>query len=167
LAPVLAALEKVDGVKSAMANHSGSMVRISLSESANADAVSKELKKILKKQGRKPRQMSGEELAKAIESEQWRATEEIGELSEIEFRTVFERRVKAFAEKSDLDESTIAKLLEYSKEVLEETPASDSETQWADFCNGLSSRMIEKARDVLTDEQLKTLAKKIKARVIG
>lgn len=164
---MLAQLEKVEGVESAMANHSGSLIRASLKDSADSVFVASELDAILKEQNRKPKQLAGDEAANAIKSEQWRASDKVGELSEIEFRTVFERRVKLFAEAGDFDEKTVASLLQFSKEVLQETPASNSETNWGEFCSGLASRMMEKAKEVLSEEQLEELAKKLKARVIG
>jgi hypothetical protein len=88
-------------------------------------------------------------------------------LSEIEFRTAFERRVKQFTKASEFDEETAASLLKYSKEVMDERPASNSDTNWGEFCSGLASRIMEKAKEVLNEEQLEKLAKKLKARVIG
>ena len=164
---MLEQLEKVDGVESAMANHTGSLVRVSLKESSDAHSVASELEAILAKQKRKPTLLSGLVVAKALKDEHWREAEKIGELSEIEFRTVFERRVKQFTKEGDLDEDTIAKLLEFSRQVLDETPASNADTDWGDFCGGLASRMIDKAKEVLNKEQLEELAKKLKARVIG
>jgi hypothetical protein len=164
---VLEQLEKVEGVQAAMANHSGSLVRISLVDGASSRDVSMALGKILIDQKRKPKPLSGDELAKAIRDEQWRSAENIGELSEIEFRTVFAQRVKEYAEANGFDETTKTKLIGISRQVLDETAPSNKETDWVDFRNGLATRMLEKAKDILSDEQLGELAKKLKSRVIG
>lgn len=164
---MLAQLEKVECVESAMANHTGSLVRVSLKASADSVAVASELDAILKEQNRKPKQLAGDEAANAIKSEQWRESDKVGELSEIEFRTVFERRVKQFSEAGEFDEKTVTSLLQFSKDVLKETPASNSDTNWGDFRSGLVSRMMEKAKEVLSEEQLEELSEKLKARVIG
>lgn len=164
---MLEQLAKVDGVKTAMANHSGSLVRVVLTNDADPNNVAEELTAILNKQGRKPKPVTGDDLATSIESEEWRDSKQIGELSEIEFRTVFARRVRQFAEQSEFSEVVAAKLIKLSEDVLADTPASTKDTDWKEFCDGLANRMVEKAKEVLTKEQLEALAKKIKARVIG
>lgn len=150
-----------------MANHSGSLVRISLVDGANPSDVAMELETILKDQKRKPKPLSGDALTKAIAGEQWRTVETVGELSEIEFRTVFAKRVKEYADSNGFDEATKAKLIELSEQVLAETAASKQDTNWTAFCEGLAARMLEKAKEILTDEQLGELAKKLKSRIIG
>ena len=164
---MLAQLEKVEGVKSAMANHTGSLVRVSITEEADAGTVAQELSAILKKQGRKPKSVTGEKLASSIKSEEWRDSERIGELSEIEFRTVFAKRVKQFVEKGEFEEEIAAKLMKFSEEVLADTASATKDTDWKDFCSSVANRMLEKAKDVLTEEQLEEFAKQLRARVIG
>ena len=164
---MLEQLAKVDGVKTAMANHAGSHVRVALSDDADSDAVAEELTTILNKEGRKPKPVTGNELVTLIESEKWRDSERIGELSEIEFRTVFARRVKQFTEQGDFTEDVTAKLIKFSEEVLADTPATTTETDWGEFCGGLASQMLEKAKEILTEQQLEDLRKKLEARVIG
>ena len=164
---MLEQLEKVDGVESAMANHTGSMIRISLKENADVDTIANEMNSILEKEGRKPKRLSRDQVVKAVSSEKWRATEKVNELSEIEFRTVFERRVKQFVEQNELNADTASKLVEFAKTVLEETPSSTSDTNWGEFCSGLAAKMMEKAKTILNDDQLEDLRKKLKARVIG
>ena len=162
---MLEQLEEIEGVVSAMANHTGTLVRVSLTDSADRQLVASELASILKKQNRKPKQLFGDDVAKAITDEQWRVTERIGELSEIEFRTVFSRRVDEFIEEQDLDEETVSKLTNFSQDVLNETEKSDSNTAWVDFCQGLARRMLEKAKLILSDEELDALEAKLKVRV--
>ncbi len=164
---MLELLDKLDGVKSAMANHTGSLIRVQLEESADSDSIAAELHAILNQQRRMPKRLVGEEIAKAVTNETWRTVKNIGELSEIEFRTVFERRVKQFVDASSFDESTAEKLLEFAAEVLDETPPSNQETDWSEFCDGLTSRMIEKAKALLNEQQLKELARRLTAQVVG
>lgn len=164
---MLELLDKVDGVESAMANHTGTLVRVSLVHGADANSVSLDLKSILEKQNRKAKPLAAIEIAKAIEDEQWRTSETIGELSEIEFRTVFEKRVKQFTESNDLDEEVSAKLMKFSVEILDATAKSDNNTDWKEFCRGLAEKMLEKARPLLSEEKLEELSKQLKARVLG
>ena len=164
---MLEQLEKVNGVDAAMANHSGSLVRVSLKDNANPQVVASELTSIFKRQNRKPIQFFNDELALAIRDEQWRTANRIGELSEIEFRTVFAKRVKEYADTGGFDEETKNKLIAFSEQVLGETAASNQDTDWREFCEGLFSRMLEKAKALLTDAQLDALAKKFKSRVAG
>ena len=164
---MLEQLEKVEGVDSAMANHTGPMIRISLKPKADVDSIANEMKAILEKEGRKPKRLSGNELTVAVDSEEWRVTEKVNELSEIEFRTVFVQRVTQFVEQNDLDEETNSKLVGFAKQILQETPKSTTDTDWGEFCGGLAAKMIEKAKAILNDEQLEELRRKLKARVIG
>jgi hypothetical protein len=164
---VLEQLKKVEGVDAAMANHTGSMIQISLKRNADVDTIANEMTAILEKEGRKPKRLSGGELVAAVDSETWRTAENVNELSEIEFRTVFERRVKQFVDQNDLDEETTSKLMDFANQILDATPKSTTETDWGEFCGGLAAKMVEKAKAILSDEQLEELRKKLKARVVG
>lgn len=164
---MLEQLEEVDGVQAAMANHAGSLVRISLKEHANTGSVASELEAILKKEGRKPKALTDSEIATAIESEQWRKAESVNELSEIEFRTVFERRIQQFVVDEELTDDTKTKLIGFASQVLDETPKSQSDTDWKEFCGGMASRMLDKAKDILSDEQLNKLGERLKSGVSG
>ena len=164
---MLEKLEKVEGVQSAMANHAGSLVRITLKANAKTGSVASELEAILQKQGRKPKALTENEIATAIESEQWREADTVNELSEIEFRTVFERRVQQFVDDEELTDVAKTKLIEFAAQVLDETPKSQADTDWKEYCGGMASQMLEKAKDVLNEEQLKTLGERLKSRVSG
>ncbi len=164
---MLEQLEKNENVKSAMANHTGTLVRVVLVDAADVTSVASELESILVKQNRKPRQLFGDDVAAAISDETWRTAETIGELSEIEFRTVFAKRVKKFSESADLSEENMANLVSLSKKVLAETEPSNRDTDFRAFCGGMAERMIEGAKAFLTDEQAAELAKMLKGRVLG
>ena len=63
---MLEQLKKVDGVGEAMANHSGSLIRITFDENADGDTVASELESILDEQKRQPRQLGKAEAIQAI-----------------------------------------------------------------------------------------------------
>ncbi len=163
---MLEQLDKVQGVDSSMANHSGSLVRIRIDDVANPDEVAAELEQILQEQKRKPKQLSGEDLARAIRDEQWRSKETVGQLSEIEFRTIFTRQVEEFAASPGLNDETKTKLINMSSQVLAEMPEPTQDTNWAEYCKDLATRMGEKAKDLLNAEQLEALAGRLKFKIV-
>ena len=122
---------------------------------------------ILQKEGRKPKRLQQDEIVEAVSSEKWRASDKVSELSEIEFRTVFERRVKQYVEQVELDEEISSKLVGFAKQILEETPSASTDTDWGEFCGEITAKILEKAKSILNDDQLEELRKKLKARVVG
>ena len=80
---------------------------------------------------------------------------------------MFERRDKEFTDQTELDEEIKSRLLALAQEVLADTPKSTAETDFKEFCAGLATRMLEKAKGVLTEEQLEVLGHKMRGRVIG
>jgi hypothetical protein len=122
---------------------------------------------LLKKQNRAPRLLSSADADQAIDSEQWRERDRIDELSEIEFRTIFQRRINEFVEETGLDADAKAQLLEFAQRTLDETPGANSDTDWQQFRAGLVDRMLDKSQAVLTEQQLGELAKKLTARISG
>jgi len=62
-----------------------------LTATADVRIVTGEVLDLLKSEHRKPVVLSGEQLATALRSEQWRGARDIGELTFIEFRTLILR----------------------------------------------------------------------------
>jgi hypothetical protein len=85
---VLARLDRIDGVERSYANRSGTLLRLSLSPSADPDRVAGEVPQVVGGKNRTPTRLVGQELAQALEREEWRAVDRVGELSDIECRTV-------------------------------------------------------------------------------
>jgi len=103
---VLAQLDKVEGVGRSYANHTGNMVRVSLNTAADPEKVAEQVAKILTADKRNPTRLMRDEFTHALDKEQWREGERVGELSAIEFRTLGLRQLKTFAEIEKLDEKT-------------------------------------------------------------
>lgn len=164
---MLVQLDKLEGVKDSSTNTTGTLVRIEVAESADSLAVVADLESLFEDQGRKATRLLGDDLATALKDEEWRDANRVGELSEIEFRTVFSRRVKRFTETASLEQDIADKLVKLSNEVLEETPASAASTDWSDFCNGLATTMLDKAADVLSEEQIGELKQVLQANIQG
>ena len=83
LAPVLAQLDKIEGVNRSYVNYSGTLIRLTLKPTANQDEVLKSASKILN---------DDESLSPArvvnVEAEEWRDVDHVKELTAIEWRTV-------------------------------------------------------------------------------
>jgi hypothetical protein len=113
IAPVLARLDKVEGVEKSSANRTGTMLRISVASSADRDKVAEATREILTKDNRKPVLLSGGELKQALAKEEWGSP---ADLSAIEFRTFALHRVKTFAEAEKLDKEASSKLVKIAEQ---------------------------------------------------
>lgn len=164
---MLARLDTVDGVKAAMTNRSGNLLRIVLHDKTKAGHVAANVARIFQQQKRKAKRVTGSELVSALNNHEWRTSNTVGELSEIEFRTIFARRVKEFTEEGGVDVETADRLLEIAQEVLADTPKPEPDTSWREFCRDLIAGMMAKAESVLTSEQLDVLATKLQSRIEG
>lgn len=119
---MLAQLEKLPGVETAMANRDGSLVRVRVTEASLADEIASEISEIFAARGRAPKRLPGASVIKTIEGEEWRDSNTIGELSLIEARTLFLKRIAQFIDVSELDAKTAARLKNLSRTVLVELP---------------------------------------------
>jgi len=93
IAPLLARLDKVEGIEKSSANRTGTMLRISVASSADRDKVAETVREILTKDNRKPVLLAGDEFREALVKEEWGSP---GDLSAIEFRTFALHRVKTW-----------------------------------------------------------------------
>ena len=165
LRPVLASLDKIDGVEASAANYTGTMLRISVTTAADRDKVVEGVRKTLAETNRKSVVVAGDERKRSLEKEQWREAGRIGELSAIEFRTMVLHRVKTFAQAEKLDKAITDKLLEMAEEQWERLAreaAKDGTTQpedWGSRCKKSLPVFLERAKEVLTAEQVERFRK--------
>jgi len=113
IAPVLAQLNKIEGVEKSFANRTGTLLRICVAASADRDKVATTVREDLTKDNRKPVPLAGEEFKEALVKEKWGSP---SELSAIEFRTLALRRVKTFVESEKLDTEAASKLVKIAEQ---------------------------------------------------
>jgi hypothetical protein len=121
-------LDKIDGVEASSANHTGTLIRISVKARADGEQVAAAVQKDLTASKGNPTRLVGEELRKTLQDEEWRDITRIGQLSAIEFRKLNLDRVKAFVEKEKLDKDVADKLLKLA------------ETEWTGWQRRLKPR---------------------------
>lgn len=164
---MLVQLNRINGVEASSTNTAGTLVHIDLAEGADSAAIVTQLESLFKEQGRTAFRLLGDDLATALRDEDWREANQVHELSEIEFRTVFLRRVKQFAETATLPPSTADQLVKWSNEVIAETPKSNANTDWTGFCSSLEKALLKRAAQVLSQEQSRELERALQANVGG
>lgn len=168
LQPVLASLDKIDGVEASAANYTGTMIRISVASASDQDKVAEGVRKALAETNRKSAVLAGDERQRALEKEQWREAGRIGELSAIEFRTMVLYRVKTFAQAEKLDKAITEKLLKMAEEQWEriaKEAANDGATQpedWGNRCKKSLPVFLERTKKVLTAEQVERFRKALR-----
>lgn len=165
LRPVLASLDKIDGVEASSANYTGTMIRVSVTTATDRDKFAEQLRKALAEEDRKPVALAGEELKVALEKEQWRQAGQIGELSAIEFRTLALHWVKSFAKAEKLDKEATDKLLKMTEDQWERIEAEAAKAKgntpddWLDRCKQSIPQFLEQTKEVLTTEQVERFKK--------
>jgi len=145
------------------------MVRVSVDPAADRDKVEEQVVKLLSDDQRNPKRATGAEFKQALDNEQWRKKERIDELSAIEFRTLGLRRVRTFAEDEKLDEDTTEKLIkiveeEWDRLMNEVFPNKQKETgktDWAARCGQCAAAVVERAKSLLTAEQVERLKRSL------
>jgi copper chaperone CopZ/NADH:ubiquinone oxidoreductase subunit 3 (subunit A) len=165
LHPVLASLDKIEGVEASSTNYTGTMIRVSVNNASERDKVAERVSKALTENN--PVALAGDELKRALEKEQWRGTGRVGELSAIEFRTLALHRVKTFATAEKLDKETTDKLVKMAEDQWEriaKEARSDGATQpedWGNRCKKSIPVFLEQAKESLTSEQLERFKKSL------
>jgi hypothetical protein len=158
LHPVLASLDKIDGVEASSTNYTGTMIRVSVTNAFDRAKLAEEVRMILAQN--KPVALAGDDFSKALQKEQWRETWRVGELSAIEFRTMGLYRIKTFAQAEKLDKATTDKLTKMAEdqwERLAQEAKKEKATQpedWGNRCKKGISAFLEEAKGILSDEQL-------------
>src|SRR5262249_8548015 len=144
------------------ANHTGNMVRLSVAAKENPAKVAEQAFKVLNDQKRSPVRLTGDELTQALDKEEWRQSERVSELSDIEFRTLGLRRVKAFAEREKLNKETTDKLVKIAEEEWDrpgklnasEAPKQPGKVDWAARCRQFDDAVMNRAKPILTAAQV-------------
>jgi hypothetical protein len=162
---VLVRLGKIEGVERSYANHTGNMVRLAVAAKDNPAKVAEQALEVLKDEKRSPVRLTGNDLIEALGKEQWRESERVSELSAIEFRTLGLRRVRAFAEREKLNKETTDKLVRIAEEewdrLAKQNAPGDAKqpvkVDWAARCRQFDDAVVNRARPILTTEQLELL----------
>jgi copper chaperone CopZ/NADH:ubiquinone oxidoreductase subunit 3 (subunit A) len=158
LRPVLAALDKIDGVEASSTNYTGTLIRISVTSTTDRDKVTEAVRKVMAEN--RPVALTGDEFKRALDKEQWRGTGRVGELSAIEFRAITLYRVKTFAKAEKLDKDTTDKLVKIAEQQwdrITNEANKDGATQpedWKNRCKKALPVFLEQAKEVLTAEQV-------------
>ena len=158
LRPVLASLDKIDGVQASSTNFTGTMIRIAVNSAADRAKVVEEVRKVLAEN--KPVALMGDELKLVLQKEEWREAWRVGELSAIEFRTMALYRIKTFAQVEKLDKETMDKLTKMAEdqwERLAQEAKKEKATQpedWGNRCRKAIPIFLARAKDVLTGDQV-------------
>ena len=160
LRPVLASLDKIDGVEASSSNYTGTLIRIAVTITADRDKVAERVSKALAEKGGEPVALAGDALRRALGQEQWRGAGRIGELSAIEFHTLVLHRVQTFAQAEKLDKVAGDKLVRIAEEQWERITTEANEDgakqpeDWQNRCRKALPRFLERAKEVLTDKQV-------------
>jgi hypothetical protein len=163
LHPVLAALDKIDGVEASSSNYTGTMIRVSVTDATDRTKVADAARKALAEN--EPVALADDELRHALEKEQWRGTARIGELSAIEFRELAHYQIRTFAQAEKLDRETTDKLTKMAQEQWEQVARAakkEGATQpedWGRRCKQSMPAMLARAKEVLSEDQLARLKK--------
>ena len=163
LQPVLASLDKLDGVEASATNYTGTMLRVSVINANDRAKVAEKVRKVLA--DNKPVALAGEDLKLAVEKEQWRETRRVGELSAIEFRTLALYQIKTFAHAEKLDKGTAAKLTQLAEDHLQRLLQEARKEkgilpeELGNRCKKSIPAFLTQARKVLNDEQLERFRK--------
>jgi hypothetical protein len=157
---VLISVGKIAGVEASAANYTGTLIRISVTPAADRNGVTEAVRKALTQEGHSAVPLTSVELKRALDREQWRDADRIGELTAIEFHTMALHRVKNFAKSEKLDKPTsdkLVKVLEQQWERISKEAQEDGATQpedWVNRCRKFLPVLLEQAKEVLTTEQM-------------
>jgi len=160
LRPVLASLDKIDGVEASSSDYTGTLIRIAVTITADRDRVAERVSKALAEKGGEPVALAGDALRRALGQEQWRGAGRIGELSAIEFHTLVLHRVQTFAQAEKLDKVAGDKLVRIAEEQWERITTEANEDgakqpeDWQNRCRRALPGFLDRAKEVLTAEQV-------------
>jgi hypothetical protein len=166
IAPVLARLNKIEGVEKSFTNRTGTLLRISVAPSADRDKVAAAVRDDLTKDNRKPVLLEGEELQQTLAKEKWGSP---GDLSAIEFRTLALYRVKTFAQTEKLDKDTMPQLLklaarQWDRLAQGEDCCKQQSADWLTRFHSFAATLAESAKELLSAEQAKRLQEALSKR---
>lgn len=161
IGPVLARLNKVEGVEKSFANRTGTMLRISVTPSADRSTVAAAVGDDLSKDNRKPVLLAGDEFKQSLAKEEWSSP---GDLSAIEFHTLALHRVKAFAEAETLDKAASSKLVTIAEQQWERMAKGvdccgkvKQPADWLAQFKQFATSVPNEAKELLSTEQAERL----------
>jgi hypothetical protein len=168
---VLERLDKIEGVEASAANHTGTMIRITVKAGADREQVAGAVQKDLAADKRNPTRIASDGLTKALKEEEWRDVTWIGQLSAFEFRKLNLDRVKEFANEEKLDKAVAAKLQKLAETEWDRL-AKDADTRednppphkadWKGRCGEFVKVVTEQSKGLLTAEQRDRLREGLK-----
>jgi tetratricopeptide (TPR) repeat protein len=155
---VLAQLDKLPGVEHSYGNHTGDMVRVCVLATADREALARQVAKILGA-SRAPVRLAGADFARALEQEQWRRSDRVGELTLTEYRTLCLREIGQFAKDEKLDKQTAEKLkkiaeAEWDRIDSEITAKPSQKIEGTNLIRDATKAVLERAKAILTPDQL-------------
>jgi len=173
LAPVLARIDRLEGVSRSFSNWTGTRLRISAAPGVDRNTVAERVQALLSADGRQPVDVAGKEFTQALQNEDWHSAARLVDLSSYEFHAVAKRRLAAFADAEQLDAAKRAKLMslvdrlwDKSAEGLDQ-PGSEAGA-YGEYWHARLDRFVgayaERARDVLTAEQIEKLLRAYRSR---
>jgi len=170
---VPAQLDKVKGVEKSYANRSGKLFRVTVSPLEDVDRVAKELGEVLSTRTRSPTRVIGQELQRALQTEEWRDAERIIELSAIEHRTLTIRTITAFAEEERLNDAQIGRLVKCAEEewdhlaneISTELRKVRTKRNWQPIYDRFDAALRKRTKPILADEQMDRLMKSLQSKL--
>lgn len=161
VAPVLAGLDKLEGVERSLANRTGTMIRVTAA--VDQEKVAGQVAKYLADSKRTPVRLVGDQLRRALDNEEWRDARRIAELSGIEFRTLFLRRVAHFAKAENLDEKITRKLTQLSDRQWDRIPKAGDPKAVYKACEEVADAIAHETDGLLSREQIERLKRALTA----
>ena len=174
LAPVLARIDRVDGVSRSFTNWTGTRLRISIAPAADRSMVADRVGSLLSADERQPARVDGNKVAQALQHESWYSAARLVDLSSYEFRTIAKRRLAAFADAERLDADRRERLLrlvdqlwERSAEGLDQPGSGNGAygQYWRARLDQFIGAYAERAREILTPPQVQKLLRQYHQRV--
>lgn len=122
---------------------------------------------------RSPTRVNGQELRRALQTEEWRDAERITELSAIEHRTLTIRSVTTFAEEEGLNDDQAGRLVKcteaewdhLAKEISTELRKVRTKRIWQPIYDRFDAALRKQMKPILTDEQMDRLMKSLQSKL--
>jgi hypothetical protein len=161
---VLEQLDTIDGVEASSANHTGTMLRITLRAGMDREKVAAVVQERLAAEDRYPIRLDAGDLDTALAKEHWRTKEQIGELTAIEFRKLALDRIKDFANREKIGGETAPRLIEIAEAQwdrlarqaeIKEPKLLPHKIDWKRRCREFATAFTWEATGLLTPDQRK------------
>jgi hypothetical protein len=173
LAPVLARIDRVEGVSRGFCNWTGTRLRISAAPGSDRNNVAERVQALLAGEGHEPVRAEGKEFIEALQGEDWHSADRLVDLSSYEFRTIAKRRIAALADAEGLDPGRRERLMSLADQLWDRSaegldrPGSDPGAYgqyWRARLDRFVGAYMKRARDVLSPDQLEKLGREYRRR---